>query len=130
MVERKGSFSDRGFLLGGDPLPSYDDRIHRLEAARDYIEGHSHISDVTVRRGGAMEYDPRKGEVMVPDCVEFTISSKEHDVLQKISKACDLFGMRVVVPEFKQPDFTHEDQHGHEEEGEDVDYIALIRLVP
>lgn len=108
----------------------YDERKQRLESAYEFLEDEEKVHNLRLRRGGAMEYDPRQGEVMVPDCVEFVIKSKDLDILEKISKACDLFGMRVVLPEFKQPNFTYENVRGETRvTNQDVDYVAFVRLV-
>lgn len=96
----------------------------------NHLEDISGIDSVRIRAGGAMEFDPRKGEVMVPDCVEFTITKKSNRILKLLSGICDKYDRRVILPEFKQPNFTYRNYEGEKRvHNNDVDYVAFVRLV-
>lgn len=106
-------------------IRSLDERAEEYRGVQEFMEAVDGVNGVRINVGMPMEFDPRKGETPKPDGIEFTISEKTDEVLLRISEACEKFGMRVVLPEFKQPNFTFDGRRYNE----NVDYVAFVRLV-
>lgn len=109
-----------------------DEKAAEFKPVREFMLKHPAIDEVYINVGMPMEFDPRKGETPKPDGIEFKIPNvNDLSVQSKISEACEKFGMRVKMPDFKQPGFTYTTHRGEERVyNEDVDYDAFVRLVP
>lgn len=104
-----------------------EERAEEYKPAYEYLEGTEEIRSLAIQVGGPMEFDPAKGEVMIPDCVEFAVDEMTDEVLSKISKACDWYGLRVIKPDHKQPGYTYMTARG--EETNHRSYEVFVRLV-
>lgn len=109
-----------------------DEWVDALQPARNHLLEHPAIEEVRINAGMPMEYDPRKGETPKPTGLEFTIPNGDDlSVLKHISDACDRFGLRVVLPDFKQPNWEFRRRDGEVRTyNEHVDYDKFVRLVP
>lgn len=114
----------------GQDFPGAGGQAKKLESVSNALVRHPDIEGVSVNIGGPTEFDPRKGEIVVPAGVEFVLKNNTYGALRKISDVCKEYGMRVIVPAHKQPRFSYEDHRGEERVyNTDVDFEAFIRLV-
>jgi|AntDeeMetagen134_2_1112570.scaffolds.fasta_scaffold00384_20 hypothetical protein len=80
-------------------------QTRRLNKAKNKLQESpiGNIDDVQYLAGGWIEFDPNRGEVMVPECVQFKLKNDDDLAsLSLISKLTERFGLKVVVPEYKQ----------------------------
>lgn len=100
-------------------------RDERLQAVYDKVSDLAVVVDAGQYAGGPMEFDPRKGETMIPDCVEVKV--EDTDDMEFLRTVSDIVGDEFVVrmPDFKQPGFTFDGRTYYE----DRDYEAVVRLV-
>lgn len=102
-----------------------EERAEETRPIREELAEHPNIQNVRGRAGGAMEFDPRKGEVMVPECIEFEIVHEGLSVLKHIDRVCEKHGLCVLKPDWKQPGFRWEGR----EYNRTIDYDTYVRLV-
>lgn len=81
-------------------------RYPELHSASQLVTDAPAVTNVKLRVSGEIEYDPSRGEVPIPNCVEAVIGTdlKDEETLQRISRACEKYGLEVTHPdEYAQP---------------------------
>jgi len=98
-----------------------------LKTLQGKVESIDGAHDTRFRWGGAMEYDPRQGESMVPNCVEFKVEDEtDTEFMKELNAAMESVGdFKIRRPTFKQPGFTWDGREYYT----DADYDAFVRIV-
>lgn len=80
-----------------------EDRTARIHSAKKELKDSVLVTNVQYISGGFEEFDPNRGELMVPECVQLKLNNESCLATKSIlSKICDRYNLRIQIPDHKQ----------------------------